>query len=101
LSRKRSTMLLNKLMSALQKAMEKDVAARHAALALLSRPVSGEIITSEEDQEDDKGDNELPLKESLAAVAMPSVAQAYQLDLQRRGEGKQYWRCYFNAVSCF
>ena len=91
-------MLLNKLMSALQKAMEKDTAARHAALAILSRPISGEIISEEED---DKEDSEIPSKESLAAIAMPSVAQAYQLDLQRRGDGKQYWRCYFNAVSCF
>ncbi|XP_035230806.1 uncharacterized protein LOC118202724 [Stegodyphus dumicola] len=24
-----------------------------------------------------------------------------QMDLQRRGEGKMYWKCYFNAVSCF
>lgn len=24
-----------------------------------------------------------------------------QMELQRRGEGKMYWRCYFNAVSCF
>ncbi|XP_029826209.2 uncharacterized protein LOC8023308 [Ixodes scapularis] len=24
-----------------------------------------------------------------------------QMELQRRGEGKMYWKCYFNAVSCF
>ncbi|KAF8791390.1 hypothetical protein HNY73_006267 [Argiope bruennichi] len=24
-----------------------------------------------------------------------------QMELHRRGEGKMYWKCYFNAVSCF
>lgn len=50
---KRSTMLLNKLMHALHK-------------ALRSETVNGQ-----------------------------------QMELQRRGEGKMFWRCYFNAVSCF
>lgn len=63
-------MLLNKLMNALNKAIERQ---RQAALE----------------------------PESAAIIAVPSVAQAYQLDLQRRGEGPMYLRCYFNAVSCF
>ena len=35
--------------------------------------------------------------------AMAALAVARQMDLQRRGngDGKMFWRCYFNAVSCF
>ncbi len=35
--------------------------------------------------------------------AMPAIAANYPMDLHRRGEDKmtRYWRCYFNAVSCF
>ncbi|XP_076315561.1 allatostatin double C [Tachypleus tridentatus] len=50
---KRSTMLLNKLMNALQNALQED-----------------DIVS-------------------------------HQMELQRRGDGRKFWRCYFNAVSCF
>lgn len=63
-------MLLNKLVNALNKVIERE---RQAQLE----------------------------PESAAIVAAPSIAHAYQVDLQRRGEGAMYLRCYFNAVSCF
>ncbi|XP_076358330.1 uncharacterized protein LOC143250944 [Tachypleus tridentatus] len=50
---KRSTIMLNKLMSTLQKALRED-----------------EIVSD-------------------------------QMELQRRGGEHKFWRCYFNAVSCF
>nr|XP_050028673.1 uncharacterized protein LOC126524384 [Dermacentor andersoni] len=29
------------------------------------------------------------------------VSYTPPMELRRRGEGKMFWRCYFNAVSCF
>lgn len=36
-----------------------------------------------------------------AFKAEPEVSYSPQMELRRRGEGKMFWRCYFNAVSCF
>ena len=70
---KKSTMLLNKLMNALNKAMEK-----------------------EQTQHFGHAD-----AEAMTAVAMPSVARAYRMENQFRGPDRMFWKCYFNAVSCF
>ena len=35
-----------------------------------------------------------------AGVAMPAVARAYQMEGPQY-EDKTFWKCYFNAVSCF
>ncbi|KAI1301570.1 hypothetical protein HDE_02711 [Halotydeus destructor] len=80
--RKRSTMLLNKLMHALQKAIDAES----------GLPVPGAEMSIE-------GQNGVTIMgpEAVAAMAITSPK-----DLQRRaGEGKMFWRCYFNAVSCF
>ena len=72
---KKSTMLLNKLMNALNKAMEKEQAQSGG-------------------HSDVGGD--------MTAIAMPSVARAYQMENQLRGsDDPMFWKCYFNAVSCF
>ena len=37
-----------------------------------------------------------------ALLAAPPDLEALQMEMQRRtGDGKMFWRCYFNAVSCF
>lgn len=68
---KRSTMLLNKLMHALHKAIDNE----------------NQEVVAERDVPD----------------VMPLVADNFPMDLHRRGEDRmtRYWRCYFNAVSCF
>ncbi|CAG2111832.1 unnamed protein product [Medioppia subpectinata] len=68
---KRSTMLLNKLMHALHKAL---------------------------DNENEEVDKDTPDPDIV-----PVVVDNYPMDLHRRGEDRmtRYWRCYFNAVSCF
>nr|QBX89029.1 allatostatin-CC [Nephrops norvegicus] len=68
--RKRAAIVLDKLMFALQKALDDSPAASPGQPAPYSRP------------------------RTYAAGPM---------DLQRRGngDGRLYWRCYFNAVSCF
>lgn len=74
---KRSALLLDKLMYALQKAIdEKDESSESSGP---SEPSQG---TSSND---------------LASISEMGIG------LERRGKshGKVYWRCYFNAVSCF
>ena len=68
---KRSTMLLNKLMHALHKAIDNDK-------------------------------KEVEVERDVPDV-VPLVVDNYSMDLHRRGEDRmtRYWRCYFNAVSCF
>ena len=70
---KRSTMLLNKLMHALHKALDNE---------------NPEINSERERDTPD---------------VVPLVVDNYPMDLHRRGEDRmtRYWRCYFNAVSCF
>lgn len=69
---KRSTMLLNKLMHALHKALDSE------------KNISGSD------------------PEPAALISLPDLEALQQMDMQRRtGEGKMFWRCYFNAVSCF
>lgn len=93
LSHKRSTMLLNKLMNALQKATEKEESASREASTMARSFVQ---LTPDSSQDDASSDR-------IPSVVLPSIAQAYQVDLRRRAEGdrKMFWRCYFNAVSCF
>ncbi|CAG2165567.1 unnamed protein product [Oppiella nova] len=69
---KKSTMLLNKLMHALHKALDTD-------------------------------NNEEVDKDTPDPDVVPVVVDNYPMDLHRRGEDRmtRYWRCYFNAVSCF
>ena len=71
---KRSTMLLNKLMHALHKALDNE----------------------NQEQINPEGVKDTP-------DVIPLIVDNYPMDLQRRGEDKmtRYWRCYFNAVSCF
>ncbi|KAK8401174.1 hypothetical protein O3P69_002738 [Scylla paramamosain] len=68
--RKRAAIVLDKLMFALQKALDEPSSPSHPQSA--------------------------PLPPRTSSYTGP-------LDLQRRGngDGRLYWRCYFNAVSCF
>ena len=68
---KRSTMLLNKLMHALHRALD-----------------------NEDDNDNIKSNSD------ITSINVPNHSS---MDLQRRGEEKmtRYFRCYFNAVSCF
>jgi hypothetical protein len=86
-------MLLNKLMNALQKATEKEESASREASTMARSFVQ---LTPDSSQDDASSDR-------IPSVVLPSIAQAYQVDLRRRAEGdrKMFWRCYFNAVSCF
>jgi len=72
---KRSALLLDKLMYALQKAI--DEKEENSGSSIVEKPEKG---PSEEDSSSQMG-----------------------IGLERRGKshGKVYWRCYFNAVSCF
>ena len=90
-------MLLNKLMNALQKAMERESASRESSVE--SRPFGQLAPQRHEDvSSSDQSDSQL-----LAAVTMPLVSRASPVDLQRRAgvDGKVFWKCYFNVVSCF
>lgn len=42
-------------------------------------------------------------EKALTRSASPNQVANSQMDLQRRGQakGRVYWRCYFNAVTCF
>ncbi|RWS25943.1 hypothetical protein B4U80_07329 [Leptotrombidium deliense] len=62
---KRSTMLLNKLMTAFDKVVDDD---------------------------DD---------ERIQMQKLANMLKQRQMELQRRGEGKMFLKCYFNAVACF
>jgi hypothetical protein len=67
-------MLLNKLMNALNKAMEKEQTQSTGGFGA----------------------------EGMSAIAMPSVGRSNMMENQLRGpEGRMFWKCYFNAVSCF
>jgi len=48
-------------------------------------------------------DNENGEPDKDTTDAMPAIPENYPMDLHRRGEDRmtRYWRCYFNAVSCF
>lgn len=75
---KKSTMLLNKLVDALNKAMEKE-------------KTQSSLV---------------PDSDPMAAVAMPSIARSYQdrseyPSLGHASKDRVVWKCYFNAVSCF
>jgi len=72
---KRSALLLDKLMYALQKAI--DEKEESSGTSSIEKPEQG---PSSEDSTSEMG-----------------------IGLERRGKshGKVYWRCYFNAVSCF
>lgn len=82
-------MLLNKLMYALHKALGNEKVEAVQGMPIVS---SGSDIVG-------------PDPSTIAAQAALSAARQldFQRELQRRtGEGgKMYWRCYFNAVSCF
>lgn len=51
-----------------------------------------------------KGISKLPVHRFQAANSeIVPVADEQTMDLQRRGQAKSelYWRCYFNAITCF
>ncbi|KAJ8974017.1 hypothetical protein NQ317_006487 [Molorchus minor] len=83
--KKRTALLVNRLMVALKKAMEQDEKEdqlkRANSLNMFSRSNKDYSLLSKD---------------------------LRQMDLQRRGhgdvtqqKGRIYWRCYFNAVTCF
>ncbi|XP_074037926.1 allatostatin double C isoform X2 [Leptinotarsa decemlineata] len=84
--KKRTAMLVNKLMVALKEAMEEDVR-----------------------EETFRNPNRLDGFSSRSSKHyLMSDDDVRSMDLQRRGhggmgqqKGKNYWRCYFNAVTCF
>lgn len=59
------------------------------------------------DYEQDGGDETVNFDAQLSKLSIKSTP--FQMDLQRRGhtgelgpnKGRVYWRCYFNAVTCF
>ncbi|KAJ8941627.1 hypothetical protein NQ318_000333 [Aromia moschata] len=84
--KKRTATLVNRLMVALKKAMEED-----------------------EREEDLKNVNQLDRYSARSSKKYHmSPEDVRTMDLQRRGhgnlaqqKGRIYWRCYFNAVTCF
>ncbi|XP_076375150.1 uncharacterized protein LOC117229961 isoform X1 [Megalopta genalis] len=84
---KRAALLLDQLMVALQKAVDNQSKGELGASRSSSYARSpGPHITAGESQIVSTGDE-----------------QTVKMDLQRRGQskGRVYWRCYFNAVTCF
>ncbi|XP_046740927.1 uncharacterized protein LOC124408210 [Diprion similis] len=80
---KRAALLLDRLMVALQKAVEEQG----------SGGSSGRSIS-----------RSAPQQQLVNSQIVPAVSADEQtMDLQRRGQakGRVYWRCYFNAVTCF
>ncbi|XP_076242675.1 uncharacterized protein LOC143184372 [Calliopsis andreniformis] len=80
---KRAALLFDQLMVALQKVVDKQARAELGA----SRPFMR------------SSGPHLPASNSQIAP----VTDEQTMDLQRRGQskGRVYWRCYFNAVTCF
>ncbi|XP_014231759.1 uncharacterized protein LOC106655734 [Trichogramma pretiosum] len=79
---KRAALLLDKLLVALQKAVDKDE---------IGKEGSKSYARMQSDFPD--------FPESQKFL----LADDKTMDLQRRGQakGRVYWRCYFNAVTCF
>jgi len=79
-------MLLNKMIKALQKEMEKEATSKTR--------YSPSVLSFGQAREE--GGRLQP------AIVMPPMSQSYQLDHPKKtGERKMFWRCYFNVVSCF
>ncbi|KAL2713177.1 uncharacterized protein V1478_017370 [Vespula squamosa] len=72
---KRAALLFDQLMIALQKVVDSQARAEFENNKALAR----------------------------SAMQRPNSLDAQTMDLQRRGQakGRVYWRCYFNAVTCF
>ncbi|XP_078046498.1 uncharacterized protein LOC144474951 [Augochlora pura] len=83
---KRAALLLDQLMVALQKAVDNQNRGELGSSRSSYSRSSGPQISAGESQIVSTGDE-----------------QTVKMDLQRRGQskGRVYWRCYFNAVTCF
>ncbi|OXU29576.1 hypothetical protein TSAR_015903 [Trichomalopsis sarcophagae] len=77
---KRAALLLDRLLVALQKAVENDEVGKENSY-VRSLPDFSDMPDSQRMQ----------------------LSNEKTMDLQRRGQakGRVYWRCYFNAVTCF
>ncbi|XP_043462348.1 uncharacterized protein LOC122498603 [Leptopilina heterotoma] len=80
---KRAALLLDRLMIALQKAIENEDSVGGGS--------SGKYYVKSGNQLRESTRQNIPLTDEKT------------MDLQRRGQakGRVYWRCYFNAVTCF
>ncbi|XP_012251343.1 uncharacterized protein LOC105683379 [Athalia rosae] len=78
---KRAALLLDRLMVALQKAVD-DQSVGNSGSRTMARSSPQQIVNSQ---------------------IVPATSDEQTMDLQRRGQakGRVYWRCYFNAVTCF
>ncbi|XP_003426067.1 uncharacterized protein LOC100680495 [Nasonia vitripennis] len=79
---KRAALLLDRLLVALQKAVENDD---------VGKENSNSYVRS------------LPNFSDMPDSQRMQLSNEKTMDLQRRGQakGRVYWRCYFNAVTCF
>ncbi|XP_058794625.1 uncharacterized protein LOC131666202 [Phymastichus coffea] len=80
---KRAALLLDRLLVALQKVVDNDELGKGG--------VSGSYVNSLQDYPD------------ISDSPRMQLGDEKTMDLQRRGQakGRVYWRCYFNAVTCF
>ncbi|XP_024939724.1 uncharacterized protein LOC107266579 [Cephus cinctus] len=79
---KRAALLLDRLMVALQKAVDNQGLGGGEDVRSLTRSAP---------------------RHPVASSQIVPAADEQTMDLQRRGQakGRVYWRCYFNAVTCF
>ena len=76
---KRSTLLLNKLVSALNKVLDNKDSYRRPQLKI----------------DDSMADSR------LVGTGYTAGGYGRAMDLQRRTGERKFWKCYFNAVTCF
>ncbi|XP_029156355.1 uncharacterized protein LOC114929111 isoform X2 [Nylanderia fulva] len=83
---KRAALLLDQLMVALQKVVDNQGKSTVGESRGMSRGMSRGTKVS-----------------APRFIANTEIADDQTMDLQRRGQakGQVYWRCYFNAVTCF
>ncbi|XP_076393743.1 uncharacterized protein LOC100875099 isoform X2 [Megachile rotundata] len=81
---KRAALLFDQLMVALQKVVDNQNRENLGSSRSFSR--SSPRLSADSSQ-----------------IVSPADEQTVKMDLQRRGQpkGRVYWRCYFNAVTCF
>ncbi|XP_053998921.1 uncharacterized protein LOC128887253 isoform X1 [Hylaeus anthracinus] len=82
---KRAALLLDRLMVALQKVVDNQDRGELGSVRSFGRS-SGPHLPSSDSQ-----------------IVPSADEETVKMDLQRRGQskGRVYWRCYFNAVTCF